>query len=403
VPEDVAAVEHLHRLEVIRERAWMLLAAAERGQSDHFVPSAEAVGTVAAALADKIREVAAADQPTPAGPASPPLANLWQRLRRHQPAALSVLAEAVAGSDAIERARSGADLAMLHRIVEPVGLAPGEAALDALVRHFAAGGWSARAQRPALDAPGIRRSLAGDGAVALPPALAALLDDAARRQRLEQLAAQLEQAPDWVGIDGRFGSLLDRLVSEAARPPGGNGAVVPQVPAQLLIDRLAPLLDPIVASTVRIGGMLAGDVWRHPLAWANDRSRELVPFHSLLVALAIDLVEPLEEAAAPLADLDQLPVPADRLVAAQMLRLGLVRSRHAAVARLRHPPGSDIVVELRALSVALTERLADRLRAELGRTVHDLPVVRIVEPLAQLAENWREAPGPGIAITTTSF
>ena len=169
------------------------------------------------------------------------------------------------------------------------------------------------------------------------------------------------------------------------------------------IDRLALLLDPIVTSTVRIGGSLAGDVWRHPLAWAEDRSRELVPFHSLLLALVLDLVEPLEEAAAPLGDLDLIPVPADRVMAAQMLRLGLVRTRHPAVARLRHPPGSDIVVELRALSIALCERLVDRLRAELGRTVHDLPVVRIVEPLAQLANKWREAPGPGIAITSTSF
>jgi hypothetical protein len=73
------------------------------------------------------------------------------------------------------------------------------------------------------------------------------------------------------------------------------------------------------------------------------------------------------------------------------------------VARLRHPPGSDIVIELRALSVALADRLVDRLRAELGRTVHHMPVVRIVGPLAQLAANWRDRPSPGIAITATSF
>jgi hypothetical protein len=172
---------------------------------------------------------------------------------------------------------------------------------------------------------------------------------------------------------------------------------------QWVVDTLAPVVDPIVASTVRIGGRLAGDVWRHPLAWAEDRSRELVPFHAFLVSLTLDLVEPLQEAGVRLAELDQLPVPAGRRLAGQMLRLGLVRARHAAVARLRHPAGSDIVVELRALSVALADRLVDRLRAELGRTVHDLPVVRIVGPLAQLSENWRERPGPGIAITASTF
>jgi len=182
-----------------------------------------------------------------------------------------------------------------------------------------------------------------------------------------------------------------------------SDAMAPGLRAQTVVDGLAPLLDPIVTSTVRIGGRQVGDVWRHPLAWDEDRSRELVPFHALLLALTLDLVEPLQEAGRPLADLDQLPIPASRELASDVLRLGLVRTRHAAVARLRHPPGSDIVVELRALSVALADRLVDRLRAELGRTVHDLPVARLIGPLSQTALKWRERPGPGIAITATSF
>ena len=414
VPEDAAAVEHLHRLEVIRERAWMLLAAAERGASDHFVPSPEAVGMVALALAEAIRGEPRADAtPTAAGD-QPTLANLWQYLRTGEPVALEALGDALAGGDALARAKSGADLALLHRVIEPGGLTGETAALADLVRTFAAGAWTAGSRGMAvLDAPGLRRALAGDGAVGLPASLAELLTDGARRQRLEQLASGLEQSPELFGIDGRFGQIFDRLM--AAKPPLEGEAVEPRtVPsppgtpiaglkAQMVIDSLAPLIDPIVASTVRIGGQLAGDVWRHPLAWAEDRSRELVPFHCLLLSLTLDLVEPLQEAGRPLADLDQLPIPATRRLAGEILRLGLVRTRHAAVARLRHPPGSDIVVELRALSVALADRLVDRLRAELNRTVHDLPVVRLLGPLSQAAEKWRERPGPGIAITSSSF
>ncbi len=409
MPDEAAAVEHLHRLEVVRERAWMLLAAAERGQSDHFMLSPEAVNTVALALAEAIgtpRDSALA----PTALAGPALANLWQTLRQHQPAALEALGAAVASGDALARARSGADLALLHRVLEPAGLPPGGATLDALVRFFAAGGCAAGSPGEAvLDAPGLRRALAGDSTLALPTALVELLADQGRRQRLEQLAAQLEQMPDLFGVQGRFGQLLDPLLGAAAPPtPTANGAPPPsgamaRLDVQTVVDMLAPLIDPLVASTVRIGGHLAGDVWRHPLAWAEDRSRELVPFHAALLALILDLVEPLEEAGAQLVDLDQLPVPASRPLAEQMLELGLVRARHAAIARLRHPPGSDIVIELRALSVALAERLVDRLRAELGHTMHDLPVVRIVGPLAQLAANWRDRPGPGIAIMASSF
>jgi hypothetical protein len=411
VPEDAAAVEHLHRLEVIRERAWMLLAAAERGQSDHFIPSPESVSTVAVALAEAIRAEPNSRAAGLGDAAGPPLANLWQHLRDEHSAVLETLGAALAGGDAVGRAKSGADLAVLYRVLAPAGLAHEATTLADLVRTFAAGAWTAGSPGTAvLDAPGLRRALAGDGAVQLPPTVAELLADAARRQRLEQLASGLEQRPELFGSDGRFGQILDRLT--ATEPPSAgeprsaaqpSGTPPSGLAAQTVIDSLSPLIDPIVASTVRIGGRLAGDVWRHPLAWAEDRSRELVPFHSLLLALTTDLVEPLQEAGRPLAALDQLPIPASRQLAGQILRLGLVRTRHAAIARLRHPPGSDIVVELRALSVALADRLVDRLRAELNWTVHDLPVVRLIGPLSQAAEKWRERPGPGIAITATSF
>ena len=404
VPEDAAAVEHLHRLEVIRERAWMLLAAAERGASDHFVPSPEAVGTVALATAATMR---AADPRSAVETGDPPLANLWQALRSGAPEALGTLSDALAGGDRLARAKSGADLAVLHRVLSPAGLAGDSAVLADLVHAFARGAWTASSRGQAvLDAPGIRRALAGDGSVALPPSIAESLADADRRQRLELLARGLEQQPETFGVEGRFGELLADLVagrrpeSEAAVPAG---AAVPALRAQTVVDSLAPVIDPVVASTVRIGGRLLGDVWRHPLAWAEDRSRELVPFHALLVSLTLDLVEPLQEAGRPLADLDQLPIPATRSLASEMLRLGLVRTRHAAVGRLRHPPGSDIVIELRALSVALADRLVDRLRAELTRTVHDLPVVRLSGPLSETALKWRERPGPGIAIAATTF
>lgn len=384
MPEEAVTVERLHRLETVRERAWMLLAAVERGQSEHFNLSPESVATVGLALASSIRDTTT--------DLRPPLATLWPRLQRDHPAAVTELAASVAGLDGPGRAKAGADMALLALVIAPGGADSGT---GELALFFAAGGTTTRpSEGPALNAPGLRRLLAGDAAMALPDGLRAALRDASLRQRLESLATGLEQDPETFGSDGRFGNVLDRL-AEAGR--GGGLA------AQALLDRLAPLLDPVAGSTVRIGGTIAGDIWRHPLAWADDRSRELVPFHCLLQALVLDLMEPLAEADMPLTDLEELTVPATRALAADILRLGLVSPRHAAVARLRHPPGSDIVVELRALSIALADRLVDRLRQELNLTVRDLPAVRIVGPLAQLAANWRDPPGPGIAITGGCF
>jgi hypothetical protein len=384
LPEEAVTVERLHRLETVRERAWMLLAAVERGESEHFNLSPESVSMVALALASAIRET------TP--DLRPPLATLWPRLQRDHPAGVERLAASVAGLDGQGRARAGADMALLALLMAPDG---SDHDLGALAQLYAAGGTTTRpADGPALNAPGLRRILAGDTAVTVPDEVQKALRDPGPRQRLEALAAGLEQDPETFGADGRFGTLLDRFVG----PAQADG-----LSAQALLDRLAPLLDPVAGSTVRIGGSIAGDIWRHPLAWADDRSRELVPFHCLLQALVLDLVEPLAEAGITLGGIEELTVPATRGLAADMLRLGLVNPRHAAVARLRHPPGSDIVVELRALSIALADRLVDRLRQELNLTVRDLPAVRIVGPLAQLAANWRDSPVHAIAITGGCF
>ena len=370
-----ATNEGLRGLEGVREQAERILARAEAGDSQHFVPDPAAEDRVAEALAAAL---------TAGGLARlPPLQTVWHALRGGQPALLDRLAAGVQHLDAHERARCGLDLGALAVLLDPSGGA--SSGFLALCDDYANGLLAAvpGASSPRLEADGLARWLGTEAG--------RLGDDGHAGRRLLALVGGLRAERVFFGASGRFGLFLDTLLADQR-----GGAVSPAGVAR----HLAPLVARLHAGA---GGATAvrnlGDVWRLPgLGGPGDR----VPFHALLQAMLLVLVEPMGEAELRFDDEAGLGVPETAALARQTLRLGLLRPRHPAVARLVHPPGSDIVVELRALALALTGRLADRARDALGLAPADLPDVRLVTPLARLAASW-DRPGPTIAIAPSLF
>ncbi len=59
--------------------------------------------------------------------------------------------------------------------------------------------------------------------------------------------------------------------------------------------------------------------------------------------------------------------------------LGVLRPKHDGVLARRHEVGSELVVEWRALTVALLDRLAARVRARLGLDQTALPLAKVLE------------------------
>ena len=53
--------------------------------------------------------------------------------------------------------------------------------------------------------------------------------------------------------------------------------------------------------------------------------------------------------------------------------------KHAAVLNEAHAADAEIVVEWRALTVALIDRLADLVRAKLGLTPEQLPLAKVLQ------------------------
>jgi hypothetical protein len=102
-----------------------------------------------------------------------------------------------------------------------------------------------------------------------------------------------------------------------------------------------------------------------------------VPFHKLSQWLAYSLLEPFEWAGVALAERDTLTALPEYRNGGLLLDTGVLALRDDAAATRTHDVGGELVVEWRALTVALVDELAPRVRALLQRP--DLPLACILE------------------------
>jgi hypothetical protein len=151
------------------------------------------------------------------------------------------------------------------------------------------------------------------------------------------------------------------------------------LPATRVLAAVLEGLGEIWPGRIALAGVNLGDVGRHPAALSDDLTSGLVPFHKLSQWLAYSLIEPLEDAGIGVTGLDQLTALAEYRNGGLLLDLGVLRPKHAAVLADAHAASSEIVVEWRALTVALIDRLAQRIRTRLGLTAAELPLAKVLE------------------------
>ena len=195
-----------------------------------------------------------------------------------------------------------------------------------------------------------------------------------RAALLRNLGRTVINAPDVfaAGRDGpRPGGLFDYLLAKA----GETGIL----PAAAILEALLIHLGPIWPGRLELDGTPLGDTWLHPVAHTGSLTDGFVPFHKLSQWLAYSLIEPLQWASVEVVDIDGLTGLPEYRNGGLLLDLGVITLKSPADAGIEHEPGSDLVVEWRALTVALLDLIADRIRAKLGETPTTLPLARILE------------------------
>jgi len=102
-----------------------------------------------------------------------------------------------------------------------------------------------------------------------------------------------------------------------------------------------------------------------------------MPFHKLSQWLTYSLIEPFERAGVTVTDVDALTGLPEYRNGGLMLDTGVLRLRDAALAERDWAVGDELVVEWRALTVALLDELAPLVRGHLGAP--QLPMACVLE------------------------
>ena len=218
-------------------------------------------------------------------------------------------------------------------------------------------------------------------------------------------AFQVSDANPLVGVEGRIGlvralgdaltaspiifpgerpgGLLDHFlwVAIERRAPSGSmtRALASKVDAPSVLLALLEGLGPIWPGRIELGGVNLGDVWPHPAAGGTGASAGLVPFHKLSQWLAYSLFEPLTRAGFTITQPGALTGLPEYRNGGLLVDLGVLVPKHPRVCSEEHSPGDEVIVEWRALTVALLDRVAEGVREKLGKSPTELPLANILE------------------------
>jgi hypothetical protein len=195
-----------------------------------------------------------------------------------------------------------------------------------------------------------------------------------------------------VGLEGRA-DLLRKLGGIGLERPGAlfdmiekaGGAVKAASILAAVLDKLSPIWpNPM------------GDVWQHPVVgW--------VPFHKLSQWLSYSLVEPIEGAGLKVVELDALTGLPEYRNGGLLVDSGALRPKQSRLLTDTFKAGDEPIVEWRALTVALLDRVAEHVRLHLGLDAGRLPLVKVLEAGTwfagrMLAAERRPGGGPPIAV-----
>ena len=186
---------------------------------------------------------------------------------------------------------------------------------------------------------------------------------------LHALGAAVRATPRLFGADARLGNLYDHLLSRCQQ-----GTLA----ANEILAAVLTGLGSIWPGRVQLADRNLGDCWPYP-ALGDTLANSLVPFHKLSQWLSYSLVEPLQQAGVTVVGLDELTGLAEYRNGGLLVDCGVLVPRVEDTLVVAHEVGSPLVVEWRALTVALIDELAVQVRAQLDLTPDALPLIKVLQ------------------------
>ncbi|TNE45492.1 MAG: DUF1688 family protein [Deltaproteobacteria bacterium] len=206
-------------------------------------------------------------------------------------------------------------------------------------------------------------------------------------------AMQVSESNPMIGLEGRVALLqsLGQCVLDKAEDfgntgrPGGLFATLWKevelntLPAKTILRSVLLSLGDIWPGRFVMDGVNLGDVWQHSAMQTEDATSGYVPFHKLSQWLTYSLLEPLEFADVTVTHLDDLTGLAEYRNGGLFMDFGVLVLQDPGNAEKEHSTDSELVVEWRALTIALLDRIADDVRNRLGLSAAEFPLAKVLQ------------------------
>ncbi len=190
-----------------------------------------------------------------------------------------------------------------------------------------------------------------------------------RLEILHRLGQILASRKEIFGTSARPGNLYDYLLSSKK-----------SLSAHQLLTLLLDTFSPIWPSGQNLNGKFLGDCWYHSaLGESHDSPESWMPFHKLSQWLTYSLLEPFIWNNVSVTGLEELtPLPEYRngglLIDHKILQLKTpINQVHG------YSPQNELIIEWRALTIALIDLLAPRVRNFLNCSEEKMPLACILE------------------------
>lgn len=169
--------------------------------------------------------------------------------------------------------------------------------------------------------------------------------------------------------DGRPGNIFDYLIGRY-----GKKLTAPQI-LRAVLDGFGPIWP----GRLSANGINLGDVWRYSGLQNSKEKNALVPFHKLSQWMTYSLIEPIVEAGVEVTGVEDMTGLAEYRNGGLMLDAGLIRLKNPADANTQWEPGSDLIIEWRALTVHLLDEIGKNVQTALHKTPAEFPLAKVLE------------------------
>lgn len=366
-----ADIDYLLSPRAIRERTAEVFALAEAGKT-HFSLHLDRLP----ATCDFVMEVIQDNYPT----LDIPFHSRWGHFKVGGIDRLADFKAKIADQDALAQARAKLDLVVTSVLLDAGAgtqwryqegehfFNRSEGLAVASYHMFLSGAFSSDAEKPLqADATGLQNLSEADLEAAFQVSESNPLVGVAGRTRLLNALGQAVANNPTYFPHGRVGSLVDYLIATHGE----------SFEVQDVLRAVLDALGSIWPGRVQIDGVNLGDVW--PYAPEDSDVDTLVPFHKLSQWLTYSMVEPMWDAGLSVTGAEKLTGLAEYRNGGLFLDMGVIALRNPALAQHKHVPSSALIIEWRALTLQLLDRIGAMVQERLGKSPAEFPLAKVLE------------------------